>query len=147
MIQNDLQYPLVAAAILTSMSTLEAAEVVDLMEKGASILGNYATGLGRSELISLAVRMVHGVNNELAKKLDPNARMSNTPVQFTHTQQQAMQSTYGGQNYYGGGYYGGFPFFWYYFPLIIAHNSYYTTYNKITGSHEAHSHGVGGFWG
>ena len=47
MIQNDLQYPLVAAAILTSMSTLEAAEVVDLMEKGASILANYAAGLGR----------------------------------------------------------------------------------------------------
>jgi hypothetical protein len=146
MIQNELQYPLVAAAILTSMSTLEAAEVVDLMEKGASILANYATGLGRSELISLAVRMVHGVNNELAKRLDPNASVSNTPVQFTNTSQQAMRSMYGGQNYYGG-FYGGYPFFWYYYPLIIAHNSYYTTYNTISGSHEAHSHGVGGFFG
>ena len=98
-----------------------------------------------SEAISLAVRMVHGVNNELAKRLDPNASLSKTPVQFTNTPQQAVQSMQG-QNYYGG-FYGGYPFFWYYFPLIIAHNSYYTTYNTITGSHEAHSHGVGGFFG
>jgi hypothetical protein len=140
-LKTDLQYPLVAAAILTSMTTLSATEALDLMEKGVTILQKYATDLGRSELVSLAVRMVHGVNNELAQKLDPNASRTNTPVQFTNTQQQATQSAYG-----PGGFYGGFPiFWWFYFPLLIAHSTYHNTYNTGAGYHEGHTHGVGGF--
>jgi len=141
-LKSDLQYPLVAAAILTSMSTLEATESLDLMEKGVSILSNFATGLGRSEMVSLAVRMIHGVNNELAKKLDPNATITATPVQFTHTPQQVSQSVYGYGPYYGGFYPG---FWWWYYPLIIAHSTYHNTYNTGGGYHEGHDHGVGGF--
>jgi len=138
-LRSDLAYPLVAAAILTSMSSLSPAEAIDLMEKGVAILQSHTSYLGRSELVSLAVRMVHGVNNELARQLDPNAKISNTPVQFTHAPQTA-QSLYG--PYYGGGFY---PVFWWYYPLIISHFTYHNTYNTGAGTHEAHSHGVGGF--
>jgi len=140
-LKADLQYPLVAAAILASMTNLEATEALDLMEKGVTILQTYATGLGRSELVSLAVRMVHGVNNELAQKLDPNANSAKTPVQFTNTSQQVSRSALG-----PGGFYGGYPiFWWYYFPLIVAYNTYHNTYNTFAGYHEGHTHGVGGF--
>lgn len=139
-LSSDLAYPLVAAAILTSMSELQASEAIDLMEKGVVILQSYASTLGRSELVSLAVRMVHGVNNELAKRLDPNASISNTPVQFTQTPQMAAQSIYG--PYYGGFYPG---FWWWYYPLIISHFTYHNTYVTTGGTHEGHSHGVGGF--
>ena len=52
-LKNYLEYPLVAAAILTSITTLEANEALDLMEKAYSLLGSFAAGLERSELISL----------------------------------------------------------------------------------------------
>ncbi len=138
-LRSDLAYPLVAAAILTSMTTLEATEAIDLMEMGVSILAQFAS-LGRSELVSLAVRMVHGVDNQLAKSLDPNASLSNTPVQFTNTPQQVAQSGFAGQPYYGGF----FPIWWYY-PLIISHTTYHNIYNTGGGYHDGHSHGVGGF--
>jgi hypothetical protein len=141
-LKTDLQYPLVAAAILTSMSTLEATEVLDLVEKGVSILSNYATGKGRSELVSLAVRMVHGVDDQLAKDLDPDARIANTPVQFTQTPQQVAQSEYGSRPYFGGFYPG---LWWWYYPLIISHSTYHNIYNTGGGYHEGHDHGVGGF--
>jgi hypothetical protein len=54
-LKSDLQYPLVAAAILASMSTLETTEVLNLVEKGVTILGSFATNLGRSEF-SLSIR-------------------------------------------------------------------------------------------
>lgn len=140
-LKSDLQYPLVAAAILTSMSALSATEAIDLVEKGISILQGYASNFGRSELVSLAVRMVHGVNNELAKELDPNASISKTPVQFTHSPQQVAQSAYGTGQYYGGYY----PGFWWYYALIISHSTYHNTYNTGGGYHEGHQHGLGGF--
>jgi hypothetical protein len=59
-VKNDLEYPLLPAAILTSIAALNAGEVLDLMEKGAAILHSVATDLERSELTSLAVRMVYG---------------------------------------------------------------------------------------
>ncbi|HXX87363.1 MAG TPA: hypothetical protein VEH86_02835, partial [Candidatus Acidoferrum sp.] len=79
-----------------------------------------------SELISLSVRMIHGIKNELVKKLDPTAKITNTPVQFTY-----------------------FPsnLFFLYAPLIIAHSSYYSTFSGMGGYHPAHVHGVGGFVG
>jgi hypothetical protein len=126
-LKNYLEYPLVAGAILASIPTLEANETLDLMEKAYSLLGSYASGLERSELISLAVRMIHGIKNELVKKLDPTAKITNTPVQFT----------YGPSNL----------FFIYRAPLIIVHTSYYSTFSGIGGSHPAHVHGFGGFMG
>jgi hypothetical protein len=122
-----LEYPLVAAAILTSIATFEANETLDLLEKAYSILGTVAVGLQRSELLSLAVRMIHGINNELVKKLDPTAKIANTPVQFTHAPS--------------------FMFFPIYAPLIIAHSVYYSTFSAIGGAHPAHVHGFGGGFG
>ncbi len=116
-----------AAAILASISTLEANETLDLMEKAYSLLGSYAADLERSELISLAVRMIHGIKNELVKQLDPTANIVKTPVQFTYVPSNI--------------------FFFYYAPLIIAHSSYYSTFSGIGGYHPAHVHGVGGFMG
>jgi hypothetical protein len=125
-LKNYLEYPVAAGAILASIPTLEANETLDLMEKAYSLLGSFATGLERSELISLAVRMIHGIKNELVKKLDPTAKIMNTPVQFTFGPSIL-------------------PFM--YAPLIIAHTSYYSTFSGIGGAHPAHVHGVGGFMG
>ena len=83
-LKNYLEYPLVAAAILTSIATLEANETLDLMEKAYSLLGSFAAGLERSELISLSVRMIHGIKNGLVKEIDPTAKITPTPVQFTY---------------------------------------------------------------
>ena len=126
-LRNYLEYPLVAAAILTSISTLEANETLDLMEKAYSVLRLYASDLETSELISLAVRMIHGIKNELVKQLDSTANIVKTPVQFTYVPSNL--------------------FFIYYMPLIIAHSSYYSTFSGIGGYHPAHVHGVGGFMG
>jgi hypothetical protein len=124
-LKNYLEYPLVAGAILASIPTLEANETLDLMEKACSLLGSVAIGLQRSELISLSVRMIHGIRNELVKELDPTARIMNTPVQFTYAPSNMFLM----------------------YPVIIAHSSYFSTYSGIGGSHPAHVHGVGGFMG
>lgn len=126
-LKNYLEFPLVAAAILASIPTLEANETLDLMEKACFTLGSVAAGLQRSELVSLAVRMIHGIRNELVRRLDPTAKVVNTPVQFTYPQSPV--------------------FFLYYRPLIIVHSTYYATYAGIGGFHPAHVHGVGGFMG
>jgi hypothetical protein len=126
-LKNYLEYPLVAGAILTSIPTLEANETLDLMEKAYSVLGSFAVGLERSELISLSVRMIHGITNELVKKLDPTAKIVKTPVQFTYVPSSL--------------------FFMYYAPLIIAHTSYFSTFSGMGGAHPAHVHGFGGFVG
>ncbi len=126
-LKNYLEYPLVATAILTSIPTLEANETLDLMEKTYSLLWSYAIGLERSELISLSVRMIHGIKNELVKQLDPTAKIANTPVQFTHAPSNI--------------------FFLYRAPLIVAHSSYYSTFSGIGGMHPGHVHGVGGGFG
>ena len=125
-LQNYLQYPIVAAAILASIPVFEAHEVLDLMEKAVTLLNGYATGLERSELVAIAVRMIHGVRNEIVKEIDPTAKITETPVQFT---------------------YGPHPLFFWYYPVIIAHGSYHSTFSGMGGFHPAHSHGVGGFAG
>jgi hypothetical protein len=122
-----LEYPLVAAAILASIASLEANETLDLVEKAFSILGTVALGLQRSELLSLSVRMIHGISNELVKKLDPTAPIMNTPVQFRYVPT--------------------FIFFPYHAPLILAHSTYYSTFSAIGGAHPAHVHGFGGGFG
>ena len=126
-LKNYLEYPLVAAAILASIPMFEAHEVLDLMERAFTYLSGYAGGLERSELIALAVRMVHGVRNELVKKIDATAKISQTPVQFTYAPHPGL-------------------FLWYP-PVIIAHSYYYATFSGMGGFHPAHSHGVGGFAG
>src|SRR6266487_499501 len=129
-LQNYLQYPIVAAAILASIPVFEAHEVLDLMEKAVTLLTGYATtyatGLERSELVAMAVRMIHGVRNEIVKEIDPTAKITGTPVQFT---------------------YGPHPLFFGYYPVIIAHGSYHSTFSGMGGFHPAHNHGVGGFAG
>jgi hypothetical protein len=126
-LRNYLEYPLVASAILASIPTLEANETLDLMQKAYSLLGTYATDLFPSELLSLSVRMIHGIKNELVKELDPTAKLTNTPMQFTYIPSNI--------------------FFIYYAPLIVAHSYYYSTFSGIGGFHPAHVHGVGGFMG
>ncbi len=129
-LQNYLQYPIVAAAILASIPVFEAHEVLDLMEKAVTLLTGYAriyaAGLERSELVAMAVRMIHGVRNEIVKEIDPTAKITGTPVQFT---------------------YGPHPLFFGYYPIIIAHGSYHSTFSGMGGFHPAHNHGVGGFAG
>ena len=123
-LKNYLEYPLVATAILTSIPTLEANETLDLMEKASTLLGNYAPSLERSELISLSVRMIHGIKNELVKELDPTAKIKVTPVQFTYAPSTV--------------------FFRYRAPLILAHSYYHSTFSALGGAHPAHVHGFGG---
>jgi hypothetical protein len=126
-LKNYLEYPLVAAAILASIPVFEAHEVLDLMEKAVTLLSGYAAGLERSEIVTLAVRMIHGVRNEIVKQIDPTAKISQTPVQFTYAMHPNL-------------------FLWYY-PIIIAHSSYHATFSGMGGFHPAHSHGIGGFAG
>jgi hypothetical protein len=126
-LKNYLEYPLVAASILASIPVFESHEVLDLMEKAVTLLSSYATGLERSELVSLAVRMIHGVRNELVKEIDSTATIAETPVQFTYSAHPGV-------------------FVWYY-PMIIAHSSYLSTFSAMGGFHPAHSHGIGGFAG
>ena len=126
-LKNYLEYPLVAAAILASIPVFEEHEVLDLMEKAVTLLSGYTAGLERSELVALAVRMIHGVRNELVREIDPTAKVTETPVQFT---------------------YGLHPgFFIWYFPVIVAYSSYHATFSGMGGFHPAHSHGIGGFAG
>jgi hypothetical protein len=126
-LRNYLEYPLVASAILASISTIEANETLNLMEKAAFMLGNIAKELERSEVVSLAVRMIHGIRNELVRQLDPTAPIAQTPIQFTYRPMGV--------------------FFIYRVPLIVVHSSYYSTFSGIGGYHPAHVHGVGGFMG
>ena len=124
---NYLEYPLVAASILASIPVFESHEVLDLMEKAVTMLFAYARGLERSEMVALAVRMIHGVRNELVKEIDSTAKVAETPVQFTYAVHPG--------------------FFVWYFPVIVAHSTYHATFSGMGGFHPAHSHGVGGFAG
>ncbi len=126
-LQNYLAYPLVAAAILASIPVFESHEGLDLMEKAVTLLSGYSRGLERSELVALAVRMIHGVRNEIVKEIDPTAKITETPVQFTYAWHPG--------------------FFIWYCPVIVAHSSYHSTFSGMGGFHPAHSHGVGGFAG
>ncbi|HML03582.1 MAG TPA: hypothetical protein VK487_09460 [Candidatus Bathyarchaeia archaeon] len=56
------EFPLVPAAILTSIQALSANEVLDLMEKAVTILQSQplTMGLSHSDLSNLAIRMIYG---------------------------------------------------------------------------------------
>jgi len=126
-LKNYLEYPLVAAAILASIPVFESHEALDLMEKAVTLLSGSAGGLERSELVALAVRMIHGVRNELVKQIDSTAKISETPVQFTYISHPGMLIWFN--------------------PVIVAHSTYHATFSAMGGFHPAHSHGVGGFAG
>ncbi len=123
-----LQYPLVAAAILTAVADLEANETLNLVEKAYGIIGRRAVGLSQGELICLAVRMVHGIRNELVGTLDATAAAATAPA-------GAVRS----------GFYGPRFFF---VPIVIAHGGYFSTYSGVGGVHPGHVHGLApGFGG
>jgi hypothetical protein len=115
-----LEYPLVGAAILASIPVLEANETLNLVEKAYEILGRRTGPMTQAELISLAVRMVHGVEVVSVDELDPTARALPASVRTT-----------------------GFgPNFW--IPIIIIHHGYYATFSGIGGVHPGHIHAWGG---
>lgn len=122
-----LQYPLVAASILSSVSTLEANETLGLLEQAYNIVGRRAGGMTQAELISLAVRMVHGIRNELVGTLDATATARATPP--------GMAGPYA-------------PRF-FFLPLVVVHGGYFATYSGMGGAHPGHVHGMtgGGFAG
>ena len=121
-----LEYPLVAAAILASIPVLEANETLNLLEKAYEILGQRTGPMSPAELITLAVRTVHGVNVRSVNELDPT---------------QTAPATYPSFSYYNTA-----PRLW--IPVFVAHGAYYSTFSAIGGYHPGHVHVVGGGgWG
>ncbi len=121
-----LEYPLVAAAILASIPVLEANETLILLEKAYEILGQRTGPMSSAELLSLAVRTIHGVNVRSVNELDPT---------------QTKPATYPSFSYYNAA-----PRLW--IPVVVVHGGYYATYSAMGGVHPAHLHAVGGGgWG
>ncbi len=126
-ISGYLAYPLVAAAILASIPVLEANETLNLLEKAYEILGQRTGPMSQAELISLAVRMVHGVDVRSVDELDPTRAKPPPAPAFS---------------------YAGYPpIFW--VPVFVTHGVYYSTFSGIGGAHPGHVHawGGGGFGG
>jgi len=121
-----LEYPLVASAILASIPELEANETLNLLEKAYEILGQRTGPMSSAELITLAVRTIHGVNVRSVNELDPT---------------QTQPATYPSFSYYNMP-----PRLW--IPVFVVHGNYYATYSAIGGFHPGHVHVVGGGgWG
>lgn len=122
-----LQYPLVAAAILASIPVMEANETLNLVEKAYEILGHRTGPMSQAELITLSVRMVHGVDVRPVDAIDPAARATTTPPGFTYADVPPHV----------------------FLPVFIVHHSYYSTFSAIGGPHPGHVHawGGGGFTG
>jgi hypothetical protein len=121
-----MEYPLVAAAILASIPVLEANETLNLLEKAYEILGGYTGPMTQAELLSLAVRTIHGVDVRSVSELDPT---------------QARPASYPSFSYYGVS-----PGLW--IPVFVVHGAYYSTFSAIGGMHPGHVHAVGGGgWG
>ncbi len=117
-----LEYPLVAAAILASIPVLEANETLNLLEKAYEILGQRTGPMSSAELITLAVRTIHGVSVRSVNELDPT---------------QTKPVTYPSFSYYNAA-----PRLW--VPVFIVHGGYYSTFSAIGGFHPGHVHAVGG---
>ena len=121
-----LQYPLVASSILAAIPVMEANETLNQLEQAYEIVGRRAMPMTPPELITLAVRIVHGVRPQTIQALDSTATPTAAPV--------------------GGGYYLGTRFF--FVPIFVAHGAYYSTFSGIGGPHPGHSgFGAGGFTG
>ncbi len=121
-----LQYPLVAAAILASIPVLEANETLGLLEQAYDILGKRAMMMSQPELITLAVRMIHGIRAETVTGLDTTGKaVPAPPVNFHYM-----------------------PGMWFFFvPVFVGHGAYFSTYSGFGGAHPAHAHAMGGFVG
>ncbi|HEV8050396.1 MAG TPA: hypothetical protein VGP88_07360 [Thermoplasmata archaeon] len=117
-----LQYPLVAAAVLASIPVLEANETLHLLEQAYDVIGRRAMPLSQPELITLAVRMIHGVRNETLAKLDTTAAAPPpAPVGYR-------------------GPFGGFGV-----PMFVFYGAYFSTFSAFGGVHPGHAHfGPGG---
>lgn len=118
-----LQYPLAAASILTSIPVMEANETLRLLESAYEILGRRTGPLPPSELICLAVRLIHGVRVDSVNALDPTAAAAAPSV---------VHGPFVGPIVV---------------PLIVAHAYYYSTFSGIGGAHPGHAHSFGGFTG
>jgi hypothetical protein len=123
-----LEYPLVAAAVLSSVSTLEANETLNLLEQAYNVVGRRAGGLSQPELICVAVRLIEGIRQELVGSLDTTAAARPTAAPAP-------------------GYYPHPMFF--FGPMVVFHGGYYSTFGGMTGAHPGHVHGFagGGFGG
>jgi len=119
-----LEYPLVAAAVLASIPVLEANETLNLLEKAYEILGQRTGAMSQAELITLAVRLIHGVQVRSVNEIDA-------------TQKVAAAPNYPTFRYYGYG-----PMIW--VPMYVAHGAYFSTFSAIGGAHPGHIHAVGG---
>jgi len=113
-----LEYPLVASSILATIPTLEANESLNLLEKAYGYIASKNISNSQPETITLAVRMIQGVKNEIVKGMDPSA----PPVLFTYVPT---------------------PIF---MPLYVAHGIYYQSYSSLGGFHPSHisTMGMGG---
>ena len=120
-----LQFPLVASAVLASIPVLEANETLHLLEQAYDVIGRRAMPLSQPELITLAVRMIHGIRNETLAKLDTTATVRPAPSM---------------------GYRG--PYGFYGVPMFVFYGAYFATFSAYGGFHPGHAHlGPGGFGG
>lgn len=115
-----LEYPLAGAAILASIPVLEANETLNLLERAYEVLGARTGPMAQSEIICLAIRLIHGIRIPGVNELDATARVV------------APSLSYGAIG----------PRFW--VPVIIVHSGYYSTFSGIGGAHPGHVHGWGG---
>jgi hypothetical protein len=122
-----LEYPLVGAAVLASIPVLEANETLNLLEKAYEILGTRTGPMSQAELITLAIRLIHGVDVRSVNEIDPTQKIVAAP------------------NYPTFRYYGYGPMIW--VPMYVAHGAYFSTFSAIGGAHPGHIHAVGGGFG
>jgi hypothetical protein len=117
-----LAYPLVAASVLATISTLEANDTLNLLEQAYDIVGRRAMPMTQAELVTLAVRMLHGIRNELVGPLDATATTAPTAAR--------MPGMYG-------------PRF-FFVPIAVVNYGHFSTFSGIGGAHPGHVHGFGG---
>jgi hypothetical protein len=128
-----LQYPLVGAAVLAAIPTLEANETLNMLEHAYDILGSRTGPMSQTELICLAVRLLDGIQVASVDELDPTAAA------------RAGGGAMTGGGYYYRPYYGPYFFF---APIIVTHGAYYSTFSGLGGAHPGHVHvGMGGGFG
>ncbi|HXW67578.1 MAG TPA: hypothetical protein VEL82_06880 [Thermoplasmata archaeon] len=116
-----LEYPLVGAAVLASIPVLEANETLNLLEKAYEILGQRTGPMSQAELITLAIRLVHGVDVRSVNELDPTQTAPATYPNFSYATTPARM----------------------WIPVLVVHSNYFATYSAIGGVHPGHIHAVG----
>lgn len=128
--RNYLEYPLVASTVIATVPVMESNETLDLLRKAFNILQKNLSGFENSELMAVAVNLIHGIRNELVRNVSaqaPTPAVSATPYHFYYMPYPML-----------------FPMF---MPMFMIQGSYYSTFSGIGGVHPAHIHSVGGFSG